>query len=138
MAEHMRMRGRHLQTPIRCHVHPDTGRRVWLVGMVHHGEPRYYHEITQAVAAYMAAGAVVHAEGTPPPEDRSLLTPQEREVLDEQDKADTLSAEVYAAWGWVKQSIGFGRFTPQGWQRVDLTMLELISVVGADVMLASL
>jgi hypothetical protein len=93
MVDQMRMRGRQLQTPIYGYLHPDSGRRVWLAGMIHEGEPGYFADITTTVAAFIADGAVVHAECTAvPPQDLASATPQERDIAQLQDRLSELSA----------------------------------------------
>ncbi|MFC0532094.1 hypothetical protein [Phytohabitans kaempferiae] len=57
----LRLRRRYLQTPVRMYRN-EPGRRVWLVGLVHHGERRYFHAIKDLVLALQGQGAAVHYE----------------------------------------------------------------------------
>jgi hypothetical protein len=117
-----------LLMPNYCLVHPDTERRVRVIGLIHAGEPRYYLEIKQIVEMLRLGGAEVHSEGTglgdlirnPPPD----LTAEEKEILELQvtvDRGNTRHAT--ADPGWVHQYAGFGGW-PTGWQRIDLPYLS--------------
>jgi hypothetical protein len=141
MDEHVRMNGRNMETPIRCYVHPDSGRRIWLVGTVHFGMPGYYEDIKAAVTEIVEAGAVVHHEYTALVETMKNLPPdvtqQERDVLDAELEHGRLTDIVVGHGRWVDQVTGLGGW-PEGWQRVDLDHLEVIRLAGPEVMLNAL
>jgi hypothetical protein len=155
MDEHVRMNGRYLQTPIRCYVHPDSGRRIWLVGTVHFGMPGYYAGIKATITEITEAGAAVHYEYTALVETMNNLpsdvTQQERDVLDATVNSARLTGwavcgglwvDQVTGWAvcaglWVDQVTGLGGW-PEDWQRVDLNHLEVIRLVGPEVMLNAL
>ena len=126
--DHLRVQRRYLQAPIRRYEQPDTGRQVWLVGMVHHAWPSFYSAVLDEVAARQEAGAVVYSEGgglcdtlsDPPPD----MTPTEKEIMGLYDeyfrRLDVLNC--YA--GRVDQSTGLGGRRPDSWQRVNIVLLE--------------
>jgi hypothetical protein len=142
MAAHLRMDGHNLQTVIRCCTHPDSDRRVWLAATVHHGRPGYHAGVRAAVDQLRVAGVVVHCESTAlhetlpdPPAD---LTSEEHRLLRLQAEQDRLANTVAIADGWVDQATGFGARIPDGWQRVDLTILDIIRLAGTEVIGRSL
>jgi len=61
--ETLRIARAHLQTPVLYYTHPDTGRRIMIVGMHHTGAPEYYAEATVLIDRFAAAGGVVQCEG---------------------------------------------------------------------------
>jgi hypothetical protein len=66
------------------------------------------------------------------------VTPQEREVLAAELEHDRLSGIVLGHGRRVDQFTGLGSGRPEGWQRVDLNILDIIRLAGPEVMLESL
>jgi hypothetical protein len=140
MAGHLRMWGRYLQAPIRCYVQAGSGRRVWLVGMVHYGRAGYFSTIKDEIVRLAEAGALVHCEGTglyrilaDPPAD---LSPVERQILDELVEQSRRSDLALCHGQWVDQATAMGRC--DDWIEVDLSILDMIRMQDAAEMLASL
>jgi hypothetical protein len=132
----VRIRRRVLMTPNYGLVHPDTERRVRVIGLIHAGEPGYYLQIKQLVEMLRLGGAQVHSEGTglgdlirnPPPD----LTAEEKEILDLQVAADRGAARhATPDPAWVHQYAGFGGW-PTGWQRIDLPYLQELRAIGTE------
>ena len=137
MSEYLRRQGRCLQTPQRVYVHPDTGRTITLIGMMHVGEPRYYTDVKAAVAECEAGGAVIHCEGSGKRlADESLigLTPAEAELIQELQRGERLKAQRLPMFGWVEQLTALAPF-PETWQFIDLGRVEVIRMTGTDELL---
>lgn len=138
----LRLRRRYLQTPVRAYRN-EAGRRVWLVGLVHHGQRRYFQAIKDVVLALQEQGAAVHYEDTGVTEQQLAapdITEAEREAFQLSAPAHT-QPPVYEAWGWVEQLDGFGggapeagvqRSWPAGWERHDLNGIDIMRLQGVD------
>jgi hypothetical protein len=129
----VRMRKRYLETPIHTYRH-SNGRRVRVVGMSHDGEPRYYRALTDAVQGYAEGGAQVHYESTRTPEEDIVAnaTPAELEFFALRDAYDQSRLAPHP-WGWVPQVVGLGP-RPSNWQHRDLTLLQIVRLLGPDLM----
>jgi hypothetical protein len=126
-----------LATPVLWYRHAGTRRVLTLVLVSHVGSPGYFATMRLRVAELESAGAVVRCEGiTPAPEaDLAAATDDERAaqhflitVFREQ-----LTASV-ARLGWIYQAEGLPE--SRRWADADMTDLELVRAIGADVILA--
>src|SRR6266511_2808289 len=83
MAEYLRLiRRTHLQTSIHYYAHPDTGRRVTMIGTHHVGERAYFAGLRVVIDELEAAGALVHCEGSRLlPCDDPAITAGEQQLL---------------------------------------------------------
>jgi len=138
MAEYLRLiRRTHLQTPVHRYTHPDTGRRVTVIGTVHLGEPAYFAGLRAAIDDLTAAGAVVHCEGS-----RLLacddpdITVSEQQILTDMRRCHELEKRWITELGWVGQIEGLG-YPPQ-WRVIDLNQLQIIRRVGVETMRQSM
>jgi hypothetical protein len=132
--DYLRVKDRHLLTPVRTYTHTDTGRMVTLVSMIHFGEGRYFRGLEAIILRCEEAGAVVLCEGTTPltEEDLSDATAEERELLDEWDAVTELTGVRVAGLGWTTQMSAMSY--PDSWQVLDMGQLELIRMTGLDAM----
>src|SRR6266511_2808288 len=92
MAEYLRLiRRTHLQTSIHYYAHPDTGRRVTMIGTHHVGERAYFAGLRVVIDELEAAGALVHCEGSRLlPCDDPDITAEEQQLLAELRRCDAL------------------------------------------------
>jgi hypothetical protein len=137
MSEYLRRQGRSLQTPQRVYTHPETGRRITLIGMVHVGEPRYFDQVKAVIAECEAAGAVVHSEASPKhlTDDQLLkMTPEEAEVIQEFKRGSHLIKHQVPAFGWIDQTSAFWPW-PETWQFIDLSRIDMIRMTGTEKLL---
>src|SRR6266511_2961802 len=105
MAEYLRLiRRTHLQTSIHYYAHPDTGRRVTMIGTHHVGERAYFAGLRVVIDELEAAGALVHCEGSRLlPCDDPGITAEEQRLLAELRRCDELEKRRLAHLGWVGQ-----------------------------------
>lgn len=144
-----RVVGRCLQTPVR-EFRNAAGRRVWLVGLVHNGERRYFEQLRTVVEELRAGGAAVHYESTGmSAQQREAANPSE---LEQEASALTSSIgatrlEMLGDWGWVDQLDGFGARRPgspevacwpDGWEHHDLPLHELLRPQDVEARVAEL
>src|SRR6266511_3370187 len=130
MAEYLRLiRRTHLQTSIHYYAHPDTGRRVTMIGTHHVGERAYFAGLRVVIDELEAAGALVHCEGSRLlPCDDPDITAEEQQLLAELRRCDELEKRRLAHLGWVGQIDGLGY--PPHWQVIDLSYLEILRRLG--------
>ena len=80
---------REFETPVIGYTHPDTGRRITLIGLVHIGLPEYFANLATLISTLEAQGAQVVVEGPPPPGDdqqRPVLTEEQQAILDQHEQ----------------------------------------------------
>ncbi len=130
MAEYLRLiRRTHVQTSIHHYAHPDTGRRVTVIGTHHVGQPAYFAGLRAVIDELEAAGAVVHCEGSRLlPCDDPDITAEEQRLLAELRRCDELEKQRLSELGWVGQMDGLGY--PPHWQVIDLSYLEIFRQLG--------
>jgi hypothetical protein len=138
----IRLQKRYLQTPVRVYRN-DAGRRVWLVGLVHHGQRSYYRALKDLVLALQEDGTAVHYEDTAMTEQdlaAADVTDAERAAIRSTAPAAS-QLDLYEPWGWVEQLDGFGggapavgvrRSWPPGWERHDLREVDIIRLRGVE------
>ncbi|MEV6928082.1 hypothetical protein AB0M46_26775, partial [Dactylosporangium sp. NPDC051485] len=139
MSDHLRYHRRTLQTPVHHFIHPDTGRRIAVIGTMHMGEPGYFAGLRTVIAGLEDDGAVVQCEASslllPDEQTKQTLTDDERTVLDMRNRRTELELRRVTELGWVRQLDALGY--PDRWQKVDLGIVEIIRRVGAETMLRS-
>ncbi|GAA1563556.1 hypothetical protein GCM10009827_101460 [Dactylosporangium maewongense] len=137
MSDFLRFRRRTLQTPVHHFVHPDTGRRIAVIGTMHMGEPGYFAGLRTVIDELEADGAVVQCEASslllPDEQTEQTLTDDERTVLAMRERKVELELRRVTELGWVRQLDAFGY--PDRWQKVDLSALEIMRRIGTEVML---
>ena len=131
MAEYLRLAQRvHAQTSIHRYVHPDTGRRVTLLGTHHVGKARYFTGLRTVIDELeAAAGAVVHCEGSRLRLcDEADITAEEQQLLAQLRRCDELEKRRLHELGWIGQIDGLGY--PPHWQVIDLSYLQIARRLG--------
>jgi hypothetical protein len=129
MAEYVRLTRRQLQTSIHRYTHPDSGRRVVVIGMHHVGEPGYFAGLRAVLNAVEADGGVVHCEGARLlPCSAPDVTTQEQQLLEDLRRGDELQAHRLAELGWLGQIDGLGY--PPHWRVIDLSYLQIMRRLG--------
>jgi hypothetical protein len=134
MTEFLRIvRSAQLQTPVLRYVHPDSRRRVTVIGGMHVGDPGFFARLRTVIDGLHAAGAVVQCEGSGLlPYADADADDAERQVLADLGRCRELEKRRIAELGWVGQADGLGY--PPDWQIIDLTNLEIVRLAGVDVM----
>jgi len=139
----LRIYRRYLQTPKRRYRNA-AGRTVWLVGLLHVGQRRYYQQIRQDVDMLQDDGAKVHYESTKMTAAQiDLARPNraEQEFLELLYDPNRKRYSPTQHWGWVDQLDGFSGYTPggalprmwpSGWEQHDLTALQIARQVGIE------
>ena len=136
MSDNLRFRRRTLRTPIHRYAHPDTGRQITVIGMMHVGEPAYFERLREVIDTLEAAGAVVQREGSGRvPGDDHDLTDDEQTVLDLMDHQHVLEKRRITELGWVHQHDAFGDQPHR--PKIDMGRVELIRRIGVDTMLGN-
>lgn len=137
MSDFLRFRRRTLQTPVHHFVHPDTGRRIAVIGTMHMGEPGYFAGLRTVIDGLEDDGAVVQCEASSllllDEQTEQTLTGDERVVLDMRKRRMELELRRVTELGWVRQLDVLGY--PDRWQKVDLGIVEVIRRVGTETML---
>ena len=137
MSDYLRFRRATLQTPVHHFLHPDTGRRIAVIGTMHMGEPGYFAGLRTVIDGLEEDGAVVQCEASslllPDEQTEQTLTDEERVVLAMRDRRMELELRRVTELGWVRQLDALGY--PDRWQKVDLGIVEIIRRVGTEVML---
>jgi hypothetical protein len=126
LAEYVRITGKTtLQTAVHHYLHPDTGRKVTLVGTMHFGDPGYFTRLYELISECEAAGAVVHCEGSGRvPIDDSDITVDEELLLCDRRRCGELETVRLPMVGWAYQSAWLVP-GPQ-WRVHDLSDLDII------------
>jgi hypothetical protein len=160
MSTYAKRQGRAFKTPVTTYVHPETGRRVTVVSVMHIGLPSYYSRLREIVKEKEAAGSVVHCEGTglegltpeliKQPLASTTLDAKVRELLARipdltEDEREVLLAMVDVALlmrrrvrelGWVEQMDKEGGLpTEPHWHNIDITVIDVIRRLGPDTLL---
>jgi hypothetical protein len=160
MSTYARRQGRVFKTPVTTYVHPETGRRVTVVSVMHIGLPSYYSRLREIVKEKEATGAIVHCEGTglecltpelikQPLVSNTLdakvrellaripdLTDDEREVLLAMVDVALLMRRRVRELGWVEQMDKEGGLpTEPHWENIDISVLDVIHRLGPDTLL---
>ncbi len=160
MSTYAQRQGRAFKTPVTTYVHPETGRRVTVVSVMHVGLASYYAQLRAIIKEQEAAGAVVHCEGT----GLDRLTPEliqqplvsttldakvqellaripdlssdEREVLLAMADIELLMRRRVRELGLVVQLDNEGGLpTEPHWQNIDITVIDVIHRLGPDTLL---
>jgi hypothetical protein len=160
MSTYAKRQGRVFKTPVTTYAHPDTGRRVTVVSVMHVGLPSYFAGLREIIKEKEAAGAVVHCEGTgldrltpelvkQPLVSTTLdakvrellaripdLTHDEREVLLAMVDVALLMRRRVRELGWVEQMDKEGGLpTEPHWENIDITVIDVIRRLGPDTLL---
>jgi hypothetical protein len=115
------------QTPVLTFAHPDTGRRVTLAGMMHHGEPGYFEQMADHIEK-AAGGGVVLAEGGKLDPARLSIDPDGQEVVtvDLLRRMTELGQRRFEeVFGWTHQTAALS--SQPGWVVCDLDPLEIVA-----------
>jgi len=127
VAEFLRIAGGVVQTAVRGFVHPDSGRRVTLVGVAAAGEPDYYTQLRRLVTDLQADGACVHSEASDLDAARmpADVRAEERVVLHELTRRhEHAVARVGQVFGWVDRACALP--VAEGWRVTDLHVVEVL------------
>lgn len=125
--------GTNVQTPIWRYVHPDSGRRITVIGALHVGESAYYAGLRATVDQLVEAGAVVQVEGGRLlPDGDTNLSDEEQQILAAFDRCAELEKQRIPLVGLVHQIDGLGY--PPEWKVVDLSQLQITRRVGSHLM----
>jgi hypothetical protein len=160
MSTYAKRQGRVFRTPITTYAHPDTGRRVTVVSVMHIGLPSHFAELREIIKEREATGVAVHCEGTgldrltPDLVKQSLtsttsdtkvqellvripdLIDDEREVLLAMVDVELLARRRIRELGWVGQMDKEGGLPNEPhWQDNDVTVFDVIRRLGPDTML---
>lgn len=111
------------QTRVDEYRHPDNGKIITLVGMVHIATPQYYKEVAAFAARLVRTrGAQVHYEMTKRPVGDEEMTDAERELI-ARLRANRNTEAVAELLGLVTQ---YDLPILAGWVNTDITTLDLI------------
>lgn len=106
--------------------HPETGRRVTLIAMIHIGRPEYYARVTELVEEREADGLILfEGVGELSPEEIAELPEEEQRVYESLASLNAAYRRIAASLHLVAQPDAMPRPRP-GWVRADLPARELL------------
>ena len=113
-----------LQTAVSYLIHPDTGRRVTLISMIHIGRPDYYARVGELVEDHEGP-VLFEGLGELTAEEAAALTEEERKVWQSLASLNAAYRRIAASLHLVAQPDAMPRPGPQ-WVRADLPVRELL------------
>jgi hypothetical protein len=114
-----------LQTALLHLRHPDTGRRVRLMSMIHVGEPKFYTRINEVIDEHTGL-VLFEGMGQLTDEEIAGLTPDERRVYDSLMPLNDAYRKLAAALDLVAQPDALHKPGPN-WVRADLPLKRLLA-----------
>lgn len=110
------------ETPVDRYQHPDTGKTITLVAMLHVAEPSFYVNVAWLACRLQRGGAEVHYELSRSPMPSDPMTDEERDLIARMRKGNSISL-VAKVLGLETQH---GLAIQPGWVNTDMTMLEML------------
>lgn len=123
-----------IKVPVRDFVHPGTGGRVTVHGMLHAAQESFFAELKQTLHAAHEQGAHIHLEGVrrPGPDELDGLPEAPREYAKTLMRVLDADNDRFKAAGLVLQR---EHLAPEpGWQRHDIAIVRAVDVYGSAVM----
>ncbi len=115
-----------LQTALLHLRHPQTGRRVRLMSMIHIGEPKFYTRINELIDEHDGL-VLFEGMGQLTEEEKEGLTPDERRVYDTLMPLNDAYRRIAAALDLVAQPDALQKPGPN-WVRADLPLKRLLAI----------
>ncbi|HEU5114907.1 MAG TPA: hypothetical protein VFT82_04035 [Candidatus Paceibacterota bacterium] len=113
-----------LMTPTVTLVHPKTGRKVVIIGVMHMGRPGYFEEIQKAIEKLSGYKVLFEGVGRLTDEEKAGLTPDERRIFDQFDAAMKSRNVIQILLGLSGQTDDL-KYDPS-WIRTDMRMIDFI------------
>ncbi len=123
-----------IKVPVRDFVHPDTGGRVTVHGMLHAAQESFYTQLRQTLRALHEQGTRIHLEGVrrPAPAELEAATEELREHAQTLMTALDLDNGHLTSVGLVLQRDHLT--LESGWEGHDISVLRAVQVYGPSVM----
>lgn len=126
----LRNRKNRLETPIIFYEHPDTKKRVALVGTIHIAEPGYFTAIQQRIDSLDGYAVLFEGVGKMSPQEEELLSGKERKIADMLKQILAVMDKISALTSLQHQRAGLSYNPP--WINTDFSFYKLVQSLAAQ------